>query len=167
MSTLIVLALGSNLNDRAENLTLAVKRLEESGGVKLLDRSSIYESEPLQSPVPAQNFYNAVIKGETSLSPVQLLDLIKGIEKDMGRSPGPRNAPRIIDIDILYYGTQVTQTPELVIPHPRLHEREFVLVPLCELLPLFVHPVLKKTSCELLEALGSNVQGRVVGRLNW
>lgn len=100
-------------------------------------------------------FYNVVIKGTTSLSPRDLFRHVKSIEQQLGRAERPRNAPREIDIDILFYDDLVLDTPELTIPHPRLHERPFVLVPLQEIDPYGMHPVLKRPVIDLWDELGS------------
>ncbi len=102
--------------------------------------SSVYETEPVyykEQPL----YLNAVLSAVTELEPSDLLRFVKGIESDLGRQPSFRNAPRLIDIDILFYGDRVVQTAELTIPHPRIAERAFVLVPLAEIAPGLVHPV--------------------------
>lgn len=143
----IYLGLGSNLGDRISNLVSAVERLSQKMKIKKL--SSVYETEPLY--VKEQSlFLNAVLSATTILDPFELLRFIKVIESDLGRQASFRNAPRLIDIDIIFYGEQVIDTAELAIPHPRIAERAFVLVPLAEIAPKLVHPATHKKVSDLL-----------------
>ena len=147
------LSLGSNVGDRAAHIEQALALLEESG-VRLLRRSSFYETEPVG--MPAQRwFVNCVIEVETELMPLALLRLLKRIERQLGRSgtSGPAPAARRIDIDILIFGSSRVRMPELVIPHPRLPERRFVLEPLRELAPDWRHPLTRLTPGEMLGQL--------------
>ncbi|HNQ81192.1 MAG TPA: 2-amino-4-hydroxy-6-hydroxymethyldihydropteridine diphosphokinase [Candidatus Aminicenantes bacterium] len=142
------LGLGGNTGDRFANLEAAVRRLREEG-VRIIGRSSIYRTEP----VGLRNqpwFLNQALKVETRLSPEQLLKTAKAVEAGMGRKPGRRNGPRPIDIDLLLAGKRNVRTAGLQIPHPRLAERRFVLVPLAEIAPRAVHPVLRKTIRSIL-----------------
>lgn len=147
---LIYLSLGSNLGDRAANLERAIAGLREAG-VRVLRRSSIYETEPVDF-LAQPWFLNCVVEAETSLPPAQLLDALQGIEREMGSKKLIRNGPRIIDLDILLYDASVVSAPGMEIPHPRMAERRFVLVPFAELAPELPHPVLGASIGELLAA---------------
>lgn len=146
----VFLGLGTNLGDRRKNLNDAVAGIEEQIG-KAVKISSVYETEPWGFKSDSQ-FLNIVIKVETLRDPVAVLEAILRIELLLGRVRGENQySSRIIDIDILFYDDQVIDTSELKVPHPKLYERKFVLVPLCEIEPELVHPVLKKTMATLLE----------------
>jgi len=143
-----ILALGSNLGDRLEHLREAVRQLHESGALQVERLSSVWETPPVPPGQPS--FYNAVVLGRTLLEPLALLRRVKAMEANLGRTPTWRWGPRTIDIDILFLGDREVSTPELTVPHPRIAERAFVLLPLMEVYP---HPLPKfgRTARELLD----------------
>jgi 2-amino-4-hydroxy-6-hydroxymethyldihydropteridine diphosphokinase len=145
---IVYIALGSNLGDRAALLARAEQAMEEAG-VRVVRRSSLYTTEPVDAP-PQPWFLNSVVEAETSLMPVQLLHVLAGVERGLGRRRITPRGPRTLDLDILLYGSSVINTPELQVPHPGLPNRRFVLVPLAELAPELRHPVLHKSIAELL-----------------
>lgn len=150
MHKLVYLSLGSNVGDRLANLNAAITQLRAFGEV--LAVSSFYETEPVE--VTGQPwFLNCAVKLDTEKMPKQLMAAILDLEQQMGRRRGPQKGPRIIDIDILLFGTSIIETKGLTVPHPAMHERRFVLEPLAEIAPDLRHPVLKKTILELRDAL--------------
>ena len=150
----VYLGLGSNMGNRQENLDQALKLLAQR--MRLGKVSSIYDTEPIGN-VNQPRFLNMACEAFTRLSPEGLLALVKGIEQKMGRY-SRSGEPRIIDIDVLLFGDKVVNTRDLVIPHPQMAERSFVLVPLSEIAPDTVHPVTKKTIKEMNKAI-KEVQG--------
>ena len=150
---LAYLGLGTNLGDRRNNLQQALGLLAGEPRLRLSRCSQIYETEPWGvADQPA--FLNCVAEVATSLDPESLLGLCKRVEEELGRQPGLRWGPRLIDLDILLYGNEVVGLPHLEIPHPRLHVRAFALIPLAELAPEAVHPLLELSVAELLEKTG-------------
>jgi len=144
------------MGSRKGNLDRGLELLSQR--VQLGQVSSIYDTAPVGN-TQQPRFLNLVCQVNTRLAPMGLLTLAKGIESKLGRTLHERNAPRPLDIDILFYGDQIIETPKLVIPHPRLEERDFVLVPLAEIAPELVHPVSSKTIRELLQELKKGTQG--------
>jgi 2-amino-4-hydroxy-6-hydroxymethyldihydropteridine diphosphokinase len=140
--------MGSNLGRKGENLARA-RRLLEQNGVRILRKSGEYRTQPVGNQDQPW-FINQVVEAETGLEPLELLALIKRLESEMKRRPGPRGSPRRIDIDVLLAGRCMIFTPLLQVPHPRLAQRNFVLRPLAEIAPRAIHPVLRKTVRRLL-----------------
>jgi 2-amino-4-hydroxy-6-hydroxymethyldihydropteridine diphosphokinase len=149
------LSIGSNLGGRAENCIIAVAKLAHKEEV--LKVSDIYETEPwgtAETAADQPEFMNVAVEIETRLGPHELLETCKLIEEMMGREPGERWGPRVIDLDVLLYEDRVIEDEDLILPHPRMHERRFVLQPLADIAPRVRHPRLNKTVAELLEDLG-------------
>lgn len=160
MHKIVYLSLGSNLDDRAANLRNAIGKLAELGRVEGV--SAFYETEPVG--LTAQPwFLNCAAKLDTEKMPRQLITGILNLEQQMGRQRKQKNGPRIIDIDILLFGTSIIETAGLTVPHPRMHERRFVLEPLAEIAPDVRHPVFKRTIRELRDGLPA---GQTVRRLS-
>ncbi|MBL8061999.1 MAG: 2-amino-4-hydroxy-6-hydroxymethyldihydropteridine diphosphokinase [Anaerolineales bacterium] len=147
MDHVVYLALGSNLGNRLANLKNAISNLTPQMDVE--EKSPVYETPPWgHDDQPA--FLNQVVKVETYMQPEALLGHLKRLEVVLGRKPTFQNGPRVIDLDILFYDDLVLDSPPLVVPHPRLHQRAFVLVPLNDIASDLVHPVLNRPISELL-----------------
>ncbi|MEK6920910.1 MAG: 2-amino-4-hydroxy-6-hydroxymethyldihydropteridine diphosphokinase, partial [Nanoarchaeota archaeon] len=138
----VFISLGTNLGDRKQNLKYAIFEIGKI--VEIITLSSVYETEPF-GVTEQPNFYNQVVEIKTPFSPEELLKILQGIEIHMGRVRTIRYGPRIIDLDILYYGDTILKTEELTIPHPGAAVRPTVLVPLCSIAPGFIDPVLHKS----------------------
>jgi len=147
MEHIVYLALGSNLGNRMANLRNAISNLTPQMNVK--KKSPVYETPPW-GVTDQPMFLNMALKAETYLEPEDLLAHLKRLETALGRTPSHRNGPRLIDIDILFYDDIAFNTPSVIIPHPRLYERGFVLVPLNDIAPEYVHPEFRKTVKEMM-----------------
>lgn len=133
MSTLAYIGLGANLGDARQTIAAAIQTLRDSSGVLALRQAPLYSSDPVDAQGPV--FINTVVAVDTTLDPLPLLDLLQAIEQAHGRERPYRNAPRTLDLDLLLYGAQTINTPRLSVPHPRMHQRAFVLRPLQDLAP--------------------------------
>jgi 2-amino-4-hydroxy-6-hydroxymethyldihydropteridine diphosphokinase len=152
----VYLSLGSNVGDRERNLRAAIAALA-GVGVRVTKISSLYETEPVDLREQPW-FLNCVLEGETKVPALELLPALHGIEKRMGSKKLVAKGPRLIDLDILLYGGETIDTPELQVPHPRMHLRKFVLVPLAEIAPNLKHPSWSGTAADLLaETVDSSV----------
>jgi 2-amino-4-hydroxy-6-hydroxymethyldihydropteridine diphosphokinase len=157
----LILGLGSNLGDREKNLNSAIAEIEKEIG-KMVAVSSYYETEPWGF-VTENQFLNMAMIAETDLSPSGVIGRILMIEAKLGRSrSGKEYSSRVIDIDILFFSDLILDEPSLKIPHPLLHERRFVLAPLCEIVPDFIHPVFKISLSRLLSGCSDNSTVRKV-----
>ena len=148
--TVIYLGLGANLGDRRGALTAALRGIEPAVRVDAV--SSLYETAPV-GPQDQPAYYNAACRGATSMTPRALLDHVKAVERELGRSEGPRWGPREIDIDILLFGIEVVEEEGLTVPHLELANRAFVLAPLAEIAAHLLHPLLGKSIEELAAAV--------------
>jgi 2-amino-4-hydroxy-6-hydroxymethyldihydropteridine diphosphokinase len=144
----VYLALGTNVGERKENLREAIRRISESG-IHIIKTSRVYETEPVDY-LDQPWFLNAVLAAQTELSAPELLATLRNIESQMGSKKPFAKGPRLIDLDILLYGAETIDTPTLQIPHPRMLQRNFVLVPLAEIAPNFRHPLWSNSVSELL-----------------
>ncbi|MBM3240031.1 2-amino-4-hydroxy-6-hydroxymethyldihydropteridine diphosphokinase [Candidatus Poribacteria bacterium] len=162
--SLAYVSFGSNLGNKLQNINRGLQLVSRNPSITITKKSSLYETEP----VGYENqgwFLNGVIEIETNVSPHKLLSLLKKVERIMGRKRRIRWGPREIDFDILLYNQRCIDTPGLIIPHPRMHERGFVLAPLVEIAPQVIHPILKKSAQQLLAELADSKSVKVFGRI--
>ncbi len=145
----VIISLGSNLGDRLNNIKSTIKKIKEKN-IKILSISSIYETEPVDT-LEDLKFLNCIISLSTPLNPYELLEVFQNIEKEMGRNRTHKNSPREIDIDILFFEDKIIETPNLIVPHPEIEKRKFVLIPLNEIHPEFKHPIIGSTIKEILK----------------
>ena len=157
--TTIYLSLGSNIGDRRANLRAAIAALPPIG-IAVTRVSSIYETQPVDY-LDQDWFLNCVVEGETSVSPLDLLDAVREIESRMGSKKEFPKGPRLIDIDILLYGDKTIDSPELQVPHPRMTQRRFVLTPLSEITPKLRHPSWDGNVTQLLAATADRSEVRI------
>jgi 2-amino-4-hydroxy-6-hydroxymethyldihydropteridine diphosphokinase len=149
---LVYLSIGTNLGNKIENLKNAISRL--SSIVTINSISSVYETEPLNVQ-KQDNFLNIAIEVQTNFSPLELIEKLKKIESEMGRVLSESNKPRIIDIDIIFYNSIILDEVRIQVPHPRAHKRAFVIFPIMDLNPAFVHPILNKSLMEISKNLSN------------
>ncbi len=160
----VFIGFGSNVGDRVDFCDRAVTLLSLLPHSQLAGVSLLYETEPVNDGSnPGEGwFLNGVVQIETDIAPKSLLSVLREIERSLGRDQDNRSGPRTIDLDILFYGRRVINEPDLVVPHPRLHQRRFVLMPLSELDPLFVHPVRQRTVNQMLAEVDDRSEVRLL-----
>jgi 2-amino-4-hydroxy-6-hydroxymethyldihydropteridine diphosphokinase len=153
MTNTAFISFGSNMGDRLNNCATGIRLLDETGDIRVESVSDYYLTEPMDFTDQAW-FVNGAIKAGTRLGPFGLLALLKAIEFNVGRkTTDVRYGPRVLDFDIIFYNNEIIDTPQLIVPHPRMHCREFVLRPMCDLSPGLVHPVLNKNIKELMQGV--------------
>lgn len=150
------IGVGSNLGDRLGNLRKAKRLLSEKPGFEEIRTSPFYETEPVGGPADSPKYLNGVWEIKTGLSPAEMLEALRDIENTFGRTREYADAPRTLDLDLLVWGDMVLDEGDLKLPHPRMHERFFVMKPFSDLAPQWVHPGYKKSAKQLMEALLAN-----------
>lgn len=150
------IALGGNLGNTRQILSQAVQTVDSLAGINVLAKSHLYRTAPIGPPQP--DYINACILASTALTPRALLEHLLSIENQFGRVRKERWGARSLDLDLIFYGDQIIDMPKLTVPHPRLHERAFVLVPLADISPNWSHPVFEKTTTQLLDELAKECE---------
>jgi len=155
MMARVFIGIGSNLGDRLQQISDAARALGAAEGIRIVQMAPIIETDAVGGP-PQGPYLNTVVELETSVAPQQLLTVLQQIERRLGRVPSAQRwAPRPIDLDLLLYDDRVVNDPQLTIPHPRMHERRFVLEPLAQLAPQVMHPILHQTIAALLAQIAA------------
>lgn len=164
MRETVFIGFGSNVGDRVDFCDRAVTLLSLLPHSQVRGVSLLYETEPVYDHAQPGDgwFLNGVVELETEVTPRSLLTVLREIERSLGRDDDNRSGPRTIDLDILFYGQQIIDDPELVVPHPRLHQRRFVLMPLSELDPLWVHPTRQRTVSQMLAEVQDQSEVRLL-----
>jgi 2-amino-4-hydroxy-6-hydroxymethyldihydropteridine diphosphokinase len=160
----VFIGFGSNVGDRVDFCDRAVTLLSLLPHSQLIGVSLLYETEPIKDGTDPGDgwFLNGVVQLKTDVTPRSLLSVLREIERSLGRDEGNRSGPRTMDLDILFYGSQVIEEADLIVPHPRLHQRRFVLMPLNELDPSWVHPTRQRTVAQLLAEVHDESEVRLV-----
>jgi len=148
------IGLGSNLEPREKYIERALNQMNAHPQIEVLATSTVYETDPVGGPPDQMQYLNAVAKIATTLDPIKLLDALQSIEQKLGRKREIAWGPRTIDMDILLCGSRIISTDRLIVPHPLMHERRFVMQPLAEIAPDVVHPILEMTTQTILESMG-------------
>ncbi|MGD9009341.1 MAG: 2-amino-4-hydroxy-6-hydroxymethyldihydropteridine diphosphokinase [Desulfobacteraceae bacterium] len=158
MADLVYISIGSNIGDLLNNCCQAIEALRSDPDIHVIGRSPFYRTAPVDFR-EQDWFLNAALKLQTSVPPIQLLNQIQAVQRMLGRKADTvRFGPRIIDLDIIFYGDQILETAELTLPHPRMHKRRFVLQPICDIDPTIVHPLLRVSVQDLLNQLVTDDQ---------
>jgi 2-amino-4-hydroxy-6-hydroxymethyldihydropteridine diphosphokinase len=152
-----IVCVGSNMGDKCANCKKGIDALQTRGGCQLLGQSRFFRTTPVDR-LDQDWFVNAALCVQTRLEPEALLAQLKDIERWVGRRETVRFGPRVLDLDIIFFDALVMQTPGLVLPHPRMHKRRFVLEPICDINPKIYHPIFKKSVRQLLDALDDPTQ---------
>ena len=151
------IGVGSNMGDRQANIDAALRSLGGVAGIDVVAVSSVQPSRPVGGPSGQRDYFNAVVAIRTTLDPRALLDTLRRIEQQLGRRRIERWGPRTIDLDLLLYDQEMIDEEDLVVPHPRMHQRRFVMEPLAEIAPDVMHPVLGRSASEILRGLPDDV----------
>jgi 2-amino-4-hydroxy-6-hydroxymethyldihydropteridine diphosphokinase len=159
------IALGSNIEPRGHYIQQAMNLLSDHPQIEVIEMSSVYETRPVGGPAGQGPYLNAVTKIHTTLAPMELLSVLQKIEKELGRKRNVHWGPRTIDLDILLYSDEIISNDRLIVPHPLMHERRFVMQPLSQIAPDVIHPILQMSARTILESLGEGEEDEMPGRI--